>query len=103
VANGRLALSSEPPIDGFRPSATHLFKSVARAYGRASMGILLTGMGRDGADGLLEMRKSGGLTVAQSEETCVVFGMPQEAIRLDAAVRVLGPEEIAQLVMSASP
>jgi two-component system, chemotaxis family, protein-glutamate methylesterase/glutaminase len=49
------------------------------------------------------MRKSGGLTVAQSEETCVVFGMPQEAIRLDAAVRVLGPEEIAQLVMSASP
>jgi two-component system, chemotaxis family, protein-glutamate methylesterase/glutaminase len=102
-ANGRLALSSEPPIDGFRPSATQLFRSVARAYGRASMGVLLTGMGRDGADGLLEMRKSGGLTVAQSEETCVVFGMPQEAIRLDAAARVLGPAEIAQLVMSASP
>lgn len=97
---GRLTLSSDPPIDGFRPSATYLFRSIARAYGRASMGILLTGMGRDGAEGLLEVRRAGGLTVVQSEGSCVVFGMPQEAILLDAAMQVLDPAEIAQLVVS---
>jgi two-component system chemotaxis response regulator CheB len=62
------------------------------------MGIVLTGMGRDGAAGLLELQRAGGLTVAQSEDSCVVFEMPREAIRLGAAQHVLAPPEIVALI-----
>jgi two-component system chemotaxis response regulator CheB len=64
------------------------------------MGIVLTGMGRDGASGLFELHRAGGITVAQSEESCVVFGMPREAIRLGAAQHVLAPPEIVELIRS---
>lgn len=97
---GRIVLTADPAEDGFRPSATRLFKSLAHAFGPASMGVLLTGMGRDGAAGLLDLRRAGGITVAQSEESCIVFGMPREAIRLDAARYVLDPSSIARLVVS---
>lgn len=97
---GRIMLIGEPPEGGFRPSATRLFSSVADAYGASGVGILLSGMGRDGAAGLLEMRKAGALTVAQDEESCVVFGMPQEAIRLGAVLHVLEPARIADLIVS---
>lgn len=87
---------------GLCPSATHLFRSVAEAYGRSGLGILLTGMGRDGADGLKAMREAGGLTVAQNEESCVVFGMPAEAINLGAVDQVLSPAQIADLMRQAA-
>jgi two-component system chemotaxis response regulator CheB len=66
-----------------------LFKSVAQQAGRNALGLILTGMGDDGARGLLEMREAGAPTVAQDEASCVVFGMPREAIRLGAAAHVL--------------
>jgi two-component system chemotaxis response regulator CheB len=80
------------------PSASHLFKSVARTFGPAAVGILLTGMGRDGADGLLALRKAGGLTLAQDRESSIVFGMPGEAVRLNAALHVLPPDKIVKLL-----
>jgi two-component system, chemotaxis family, protein-glutamate methylesterase/glutaminase len=100
--SGRIVLSDDPPTNGFRPSATNLFHSVARSFGAAAMGVLLSGMGRDGADGLLEMRRSGGVTAAQNEETCIVFGMPQEAIRLDAAEHVLAPSALGDLIVAST-
>lgn len=97
-ASGRIVLSSEPDDDGFRPSGNYLLRSVARAYGRDAMGVLLTGMGRDGAAGLLDLHRAGGLTVAQDEESSVVFGMPGEAVRLGAAAQVLPPDAIARYI-----
>ncbi len=78
-----------------RPSVDVLFHSVAREAGPNSVGVLLTGMGADGAKGLLAMRQAGARTIAQNEETCVVFGMPREAIQLGAAERVLPIEDVA--------
>ena len=100
TAQGRIRLASEPGEDGFRPSASYLFRSVAEAYGRSALGVLLTGMGRDGAAGLLRLRQAGGTTIAQNEETSAVFGMPREAIRLGAAEYVLSPEQISGVVRS---
>lgn len=82
----------------FCPSVSYLFESVAKAFGRSAMGILLTGMGQDGAGGLLQLSKAGGVTIAQDEETSVIFGMPGEAIRLGAAQYVLSPRQIAELL-----
>ncbi len=78
-----------PLVSRHRPSVDVLFRSAAQYAGANSVGILMTGMGDDGARGLLEMRKSGALTIAQDEESCVVFGMPKEAIARGAAMRVL--------------
>lgn len=80
-----IAISSADPVDGFRPSATHLFESVSRVFGASSLGIILTGMGSDGAAGLLTLRRSGGRVLAQDEESSVVYGMPRAAIELGAA------------------
>jgi two-component system chemotaxis response regulator CheB len=93
--DGRIALSDSPPENGVRPSVSHLFRSVAEAFGPRSVGVLLTGMGKDGADGLKFMREKGAVTIAQDEASCVVFGMPAEAIRLGAATHVLSPDRIA--------
>ena len=95
---GRIRVTNEAAPDGFCPSVSHLFESAAEAYGRAALGVLLTGMGRDGAAGLRRLREAGGLTIAQDEESSVVFGMPQEAIRLGAAEKVLNPSEIGQAI-----
>jgi two-component system, chemotaxis family, protein-glutamate methylesterase/glutaminase len=97
---GRIALDRGVARHGFRPSISHLFDSVAAACGPAAVGILLTGMGRDGADGLRRLRDAGALTVAQDEATCIVYGMPREAVRLNAARHVLPPAEIATLLRS---
>ena len=80
-----------------------LFRSAAIYAGRNSIGILLTGMGSDGAKGLLEMKESGARTIAQDEKSCVVFGMPKEAISLNAANHVLPLTEIAGYVMQNVP
>ncbi len=98
TADGRLARDSGPPVSGFRPSISRLFESVAANYGRDAVGILLTGMGRDGAEGLLRMREAGARTIVQEEASCVVFGMPAEALRLRAASDVLAPDAIVQVL-----
>ncbi len=97
---GRIRLAAGSAEDGFCPSASRLFHSVAESYGPSAMGILLTGMGRDGAAGLRRLREAGGLTIVQDEESSVVFGMPAEAIRLGAAAHVLPPERIAGILRS---
>lgn len=97
---GRIVLTQDAAENGFRPSASYLFSSVAQAVGRCALGILLTGMGGDGADGLKRLRDTGGLTIVQNEETSIVFGMPKEAIRLGAAEYVLAPDGIAAMIAS---
>lgn len=96
--DGRIHLAAGPGGDGLCPSASYLFESVAEAYGRWAMGILLTGMGRDGAAGLRRLRMAGGVTVAQDEATSVVFGMPAEAVRLEAAEYLLPPDGIVRFI-----
>ena len=80
---------SAPPVNRHCPSVDVLLRSVAKCAGRNALGIIMTGMGHDGARGLLEMRDAGARTVAQDEASCVVFGMPKEAVRLGAAEKVL--------------
>ncbi|EPX59455.1 Chemotaxis response regulator protein-glutamate methylesterase CheB [Cystobacter fuscus DSM 2262] len=90
VRGGRLWLEDGPERHSCRPSVDTLFESVARELGASAIGCLLTGMGRDGAEGLGAMRRAGATTVVEDESTCVVFGMPREAIRLGAAQHVVG-------------
>ncbi len=90
-----------PPVHHQRPAVDVLFQSVARHAGRNAIGVLLTGMGADGAKGMLAMREAGAHTVAQDEETCVVFGMPREAIKLGAAVEIVGLPQVAPSVLRA--
>ena len=78
-----------PPVNRHRPSVDVLFRSVAKYAGKNAMGVIMTGMGDDGARGLLEMHETGAYTLAQDEASCVVFGMPREAIKLGAADRIL--------------
>jgi two-component system chemotaxis response regulator CheB len=84
-----------PPVNRHRPSVDVLFRSVAQVAGRNAVGVLLTGMGHDGARGLLELRQAGGHTIAEDESTAVVFGMPKEGIALGGAVEVLPIDRIA--------
>jgi two-component system chemotaxis response regulator CheB len=94
LRGGTVALNDGPPLHGFRPSVSALFRSAAECYGARACGVMLTGMGDDGADGLLQLRKAGALTVAQDEASCAVFGMPRAAIELGAVERVLPLDEI---------
>lgn len=87
--SGRVHLSESGPVNGHRPSVDVAFKSLAKVYGARVAGILLTGMGADGAAGLLAIREAGGVTMVQNEESCVVFGMPRTAIELGAVQHVL--------------
>jgi two-component system chemotaxis response regulator CheB len=95
---GRLRCTNDPPENGLRPSVGCLFRSVASAYGHNAVGVLLTGMGRDGAEELKLMRERGAVTLAQDKESSVVFGMPGVAVELGAATYVLPPERIAMLL-----
>jgi two-component system chemotaxis response regulator CheB len=90
-----LEISSAPPVAGFRPSGTHLFESVAKFYGRNSLGLVLTGMGEDGLPGLRAMHDAGAQVLAQDEETSVVFGMPGAAVAAGVADIILPLEMIA--------
>jgi len=96
--HGCIQLADAPPEEGFRPSADYLFRSVAAAYGRQALGILLSGMGRDGAAGLKVIRDAGGTTAVQDEASSVVFGMPGVAVALGAAQHVLPPAGLARLM-----
>ncbi len=92
--SGLVELSKAEPYKGLRPSANYLFYSLARAYGSRAVGVILTGMGDDGADGLQALHTAGGVVLAQEEKSCVVFGMPREAIVRGAVDQVLSPEQI---------
>jgi two-component system, chemotaxis family, protein-glutamate methylesterase/glutaminase len=98
---GELQTTRDEPHNGPRPGVGVLFRSVAERFGRRAVGVLLTGMGRDGAEELKLMADQGALTIAQDEESSVVFGMPAEAIRLGAASFVLPPHKIAELLTTA--
>jgi two-component system, chemotaxis family, protein-glutamate methylesterase/glutaminase len=89
---------SAPPVNRHCPSVDVLFRSVAKFAGRNALGVIMTGMGDDGARGLLEMRQAGARTYAQDEESCVVFGMPKEAIKLGAAEKVIPLSHIPELI-----
>ncbi len=82
-------LSTEPPMNLHRPSVDFLFLSAAKFLGADAIGVIMTGMGKDGAQGMLEMKKKGAYNIAQDEATSVIFGMPREAIELDAAHEVV--------------
>jgi two-component system chemotaxis response regulator CheB len=88
-------LSDEPRVNGHRPSADVLFKSVAEEFGPRAIGVIMTGMGDDGANGLGAIKAAGGMTLAQSEQSCVVFGMPKAAIERGHAVRVVDLKALA--------
>ncbi len=98
-ANYQIKLHQGEPVNRHRPSVDVLFESVARYAGRNAVGVILTGMGNDGAAGLQKMRNANAWTIAQSEATCVVFGMPREAILLDAACEVVDLEKISQQML----
>jgi len=93
-------LSEEAPVNGHRPSVDVLFQSVAAEFGAQAMGVLMTGMGEDGATGLGELGAAGGFTVAQSRNTCVVFGMPRAAIERGYARRVADLQDLPTLLLA---
>ncbi len=95
-------INDGPLVSRHRPSVDVLFRSVATAGGSHGVGVIMTGMGSDGAQGLLEMRDAGAQTIAQDESSCVVFGMPKEAISRGAALTILPLERIAEAVLELS-
>jgi two-component system chemotaxis response regulator CheB len=99
-ARFHVALNSGPRVSGHRPSIDVLFDSVARAAGSRALGVLLTGMGSDGATGLMSMKRANAATIAQSEESCIVFGMPKQAIARGAVDRILPIEAIAPAIVA---
>ncbi|MEJ8811124.1 chemotaxis response regulator protein-glutamate methylesterase [Variovorax ureilyticus] len=99
-ANYVAHLDQEPPVNRHRPSIDVLFDSAARHAGKNAIGMILTGMGKDGAEGLLRMKKAGAHTLAQDEASCVVFGMPKEAIALGAADEVAPLSEMSRRVLA---
>ena len=99
IEKGYLNIHSGDPVCAQRPSGTVLFQSMASAFGPQALGVLLTGMGDDGAEGLLELRKSGGYTIAEDESTAVVYGMPAEALRRGAVLDSLPLPAIALRIL----
>lgn len=106
-SQGRVVLADAPPIGGFRPSATHLFESVARAAGSAAAAVVLTGMGNDGLDGLRSLYAAGGRVLAQDRTSSVIYGMAQEAVRHELVDMILPLDSIAarltELVAAGEP
>ncbi|MBT3385831.1 MAG: chemotaxis-specific protein-glutamate methyltransferase CheB [Prolixibacteraceae bacterium] len=92
--NFRIILSNHAPENGLRPSVSYLFQSIAQNFGSSATGIILTGMGKDGANELKQMKDKGAITIAQDKESSVVHGMPGEAIKLNAATHIFSPDGI---------
>ncbi len=100
ISEGVITLTSGPPVKGLRPAVANLFRSAADAYGKRSIAVILSGMGADGAAETALLRSKGAMTFAQNEPTCLVFGMPGEAIKSGGIVSVLPPREIANAIMN---
>jgi len=98
-AQYRVNVIDGPPVSRHRPSVDVLFRSVARAAGRNALGIIMTGMGDDGARGLKEMREAGARTIGQDEDSCVVYGMPKEALKLGAVEREISLDDIPAAIL----
>lgn len=96
---GLITLSKTAAVHGLRPTADYLFHSLAEVYGKTAVGVILTGMGHDGAAGLRAMHQAGAYTIAQDEASCVVFGMPAVAVKLAAVTQVQSLDKIANLLM----
>ncbi|MEA3196082.1 MAG: two-component system, chemotaxis family, protein-glutamate methylesterase/glutaminase [Gammaproteobacteria bacterium] len=99
-ARGHMVLAREPAEGGLRPAVSYLFRSLANSYGAHAVGVLLTGMGKDGAAELKRMRDHGALTIAQDRESSIVHGMPGEAIELGAATLILPADKIADVLIA---
>jgi len=100
TADGRVKLTDEPPQHGVRPAADFLFKTGAKVYGSQAIGVVLTGMGRDGAAGALELRNSGGTVLGECESSCVVYGMPKAAKEIGAIDAEFPIDEMAQAIVA---
>jgi two-component system chemotaxis response regulator CheB len=99
-ANYLVRLDSGPLVKRHRPSVEVLFKSVAKYAGKNAIGVIMTGMGGDGAEGLLDIKNSGGYTLAQDEASCVVFGMPKEAIKLGGVDKIVPLTSLASEILN---
>jgi two-component system chemotaxis response regulator CheB len=98
-ANYVVELSQAPPVNRHRPSVDVLFRSAANCAGRNAIGVILTGMGKDGAAGMLEMKQAGATNFAQDEASCIVFGMPKEAIALGGVDEIVSLNDMAKRVL----
>jgi len=94
-------LNDGPTVSGHRPSVDVLFRSAARVAGRAAVGVILTGMGKDGAEGLLELRQAGATTLGQDEASSLVYGMPRVAFERGAVMRQFSLSHIADAILDA--
>src|SRR5688572_23819884 len=101
IEAGKLVVSAGPPVGGFRPSASFLFESAARAYGAGTLAVVLTGMGQDGVEGLRLVHQAGGQVIVQDEASSVVYGMPAAAVRAGLSDAILPLKDIAARVMRA--
>jgi two-component system chemotaxis response regulator CheB len=99
-ANYMTELSDAPPVNRHRPAVDVLFRSAANSAGANALAVILTGMGKDGAQGMLEMHGGGSYTIAQNEETCAVYGMPREAVEIGAVDTILPLEQIAEHLLA---
>jgi len=99
MADNKILLMNTPPYKNHKPSGNILLKSLADAYGPNAIGVILTGMGSDGCEGLMEIRKKGGRTIAQDEATSIVFGMPKVAIETGAAEKIFPIEKIGSEII----
>ncbi len=99
--NYLVKIKDGPMVHYQRPSVDVLFQSVATSAGKNAVGVILTGMGADGAKGLLAMKDSGAYTLAQNEESCVVFGMPKEAIKMGAVDKIVGLADVSRSIILA--
>ena len=100
TTQGRIAFLERHPKDIYRPSCDILLSSVARAYKANSIGIILTGMGSDGARGMQQIKKEGGMTIAQDEKTCIVFGMPKVAIDSGCINKIVPIDDMCNEILS---
>jgi two-component system chemotaxis response regulator CheB len=99
--HNRCVLSDSPPVSGHRPSVDVLFRSVARTAGHKAVGVILTGMGKDGAEGLLELRKTGAITMGQDEESSLIYGMPRAAFECGAVMQQHSLDHMASAILDA--